>query len=261
MASNKFGAKEVLDVTLYDMVTGAPVITFDTLKTSDIEFATEKVYARGGRGNPKLLTWEINKEGTLTIEDALISPRSLELISGLAKKVGTEKIYLRQIHEHDTEGKDKGDLFPLAATSTGAISLAFVPNEAAADIVVYDADDDCGTKIDMASATLTGKTLTVPAAANKKVIVYYTYQSHENAETYVVDSSTFSGSYKLVGTTVVRNAKTGKDEAFQLVIPNLKWSSALSLNFTADGDPAVQSFECEILRDANSSTMITMTKF
>ena len=49
MANGKFGAKEVLDVTLYDMATNKPVIFFDTLKTSNIEFTSEKVYARGGR--------------------------------------------------------------------------------------------------------------------------------------------------------------------------------------------------------------------
>ena len=34
MAVGKFGAKEVLNVTLYDMATDDPVIFFDTLKTS-----------------------------------------------------------------------------------------------------------------------------------------------------------------------------------------------------------------------------------
>lgn len=46
-ANTKFGAKEVMDVTLYDMETGRPVIFFDTLKTSEIAVTSEKVYARG----------------------------------------------------------------------------------------------------------------------------------------------------------------------------------------------------------------------
>ena len=47
MANGKFGAKEVMDVVLYDMQTNKPVIAFDTLKTSSIEVTSEKVYARG----------------------------------------------------------------------------------------------------------------------------------------------------------------------------------------------------------------------
>lgn len=51
-ANTKFGAKEVMDVTLYDMSTNKPIICFDTLKTSSISVTSEKVYARGGKGNP-----------------------------------------------------------------------------------------------------------------------------------------------------------------------------------------------------------------
>jgi len=51
MSSNpntKFGAKEVMDVTLYDMRSSKPIICFDTLKTSSISVTSEKVYAQGG---------------------------------------------------------------------------------------------------------------------------------------------------------------------------------------------------------------------
>ena len=263
-ANTKFGAKEVMDVILYDMSTNKPVIFFDTLKTSAIEVTSEKVYARGGKGNSKLITWEINKEGKLTIEDALLSPKSMELISGVATKTGKQTVYMRQATEYDVTGtapKDKGDLFPLTASADGVINLAYKPIESAANILVYDADDDCGTPINMANAQLTDKTLTVEAAKNKKVVVYYTFESAETTETYVVDATHFSGTYKLVGNTVIRNRESGKDEAFQIVIPNLKWSSNLNLDFSAEGDPTPTSFECEIMKAANSSTMIQMTRW
>lgn len=240
MANNKFGAKEVLDVTLYDMQTNRPVISFDTLKTSAIEVTSEKVYARGGKGNPKLITWEINKEAKLTIEDALLSPKSMELVSGLKTSTGKRAIQMRQKTEWDTTGSapyDKGDLYPLTANASGVIELAFAPKESAANILVYEYKDDCGTPMAMASATLAGKTLTVAAAANKRVIVYYSYESSDTTESFVIDSSHFSGTYKMVGDTVVRNVDTGKDESFQVVIPNLKWTSNLNLSFAAEGDP------------------------
>lgn len=269
MANGKFGAKEVLDATLYDMATGKPVISFDSLKTSAIAVTTEKVYARGGRGNSKLLTWEINKEATMTIEDALLSPKSLELVSGMARKIGAKSIQMRQKNEwEEIDGimTDKGGNYPLTCTAEGLINLAFAPNETAANILVYLADDDCGTAIDMADATLTGTALTlgsagIEAAGGRNVVVYYSYMSAETAETYVIDAEHFAGAYRLVGDTVVRNASTGKDEAFQVVIPNLKWSSGLTLSFAAEGDPSVQTFECEIQREANSPTMIEMVKY
>lgn len=222
------------------------------------------MYARGGKGNAKLITWELNKEGKLTIEDALLSPKSLELISGVATTTGKQTVYMRQATEYDVSGDspvDKGELFPLTANSSGAINLAYKPKEGASSILVYEADDDCGTPLSMASAQLTDKTLTIASAANKKVIVYYTFDSADTTETYVIDASHFSGTYKLVGNTVIRNRETGKDEAFQVVIPNLKWSSNLNLDFSAEGDPQPTSFECEIMKAANSSTMIQMTRW
>nr|WP_024835411.1 hypothetical protein [Clostridium sp. 12(A)] len=263
-ANTKFGAKEVMDVILYDMSTNKPSIFFDTLKTSSIEVTSEKVYARGGKGNAKLITWELNKEGKLTIEDALLSPKSLELISGVATVTGAQTVYMRQATAYDTTGTtpvDKGELYPLTASPSGVIELAYVPKEAASGILVYEVENDCGTPIVMTNATLTGKTLTVPAAADKKLVVYYTFSSAASTETYVIDSSHFSGTYKLVGNTVIRNRETGKDEAFQVVIPNLKWSSNLKLDFSAEGDPQPTSFECEIMKAANSSTMIQMTRW
>lgn len=263
-ANTKFGAKEVMDVILYDMATGVPVIFFDTLKTSSLNVTSEKVYARGGKGNSKLITWELNKEAKLTCEDALISPKSLELISGVATKIGAQTIYMRQNSDYELVLgvlKDKGDQYPLTASATGAITLAYTPNEAVANILVYDANDDCGTPIAMTGATLSSKVLTIAAAANKEVVVYYSFTSAATTETYVIDSSHFSGTYKMVGNTVIRNRDSGKDEAFQVVIPNLKWSSDLTLDFKAEGDPSPTSFECEIMKAASSSTLIQMTRW
>lgn len=268
-ANTKFGAKEVMDVTLYDMSTNKPIICFDTLKTSSISVTSEKVYARGGKGNPKLITWEINKEATLNIEDALISPKSMELISGMATAVGKKTVYVRQDNEWDTAGekpRDKGDLYPLTCSEEGTINLAFVPKETVEKIQVYLKEDDCGAQISMEGATLSEKVLTLGESAaekakGKKVIAYYTRETNDTAQTYVITADKFAGTYKLVGDTVIRNAETGLDEPFQIIIPNLKWTSNLELGFSADGDPSSTTFECEIMRESGSSTMIEMVKY
>ena len=262
MANAKFGAKEVMDVVLYDMETDKPKIQFDSLKTSDISVTSEKVHARGGKGNPKLITWEINKEANVKIEDALISPKSLELISGIARKIGVQTIRMRQITEYEN-GENKGRLYPLKADASGQINLAYPPNTGIDKVLVYPIDSDCedDALFDMTAATLTGTTLTVPDAAGQRVVVYYDYDSAATAETYVIDAEHFSGTYKLVGDTVLRNQKTGKDEAFQITIPNLKFTSNLELGFAADGDPSTTTFECEVMRDADTGTMIQMVKY
>lgn len=54
----------------------------DSAKTSTLEGAATTVYATGGRGNARLLTWEGEKTLTFTVEDALLSPIGFSILSG-----------------------------------------------------------------------------------------------------------------------------------------------------------------------------------
>lgn len=84
----KYGIKEVADVVFYSItVVGdeefyTPVLFLDTLKVSTLEKSAEKVEAKGGKGNKKLITWNFGKEITLNLEDALFSPASMSMIWG-----------------------------------------------------------------------------------------------------------------------------------------------------------------------------------
>jgi hypothetical protein len=93
--TERFGIKEVADVAFYAITdTGAasaeaaigayasatPVIAFDTLKVSTIESTAENSEARGGKGNPALISWDYGREITVNIEDALMSMETLALL-------------------------------------------------------------------------------------------------------------------------------------------------------------------------------------
>lgn len=95
MALNKFGIKEVADVRFYevgdvkvDPNTGAidaddnPVLELDTLKVSTIEFTAEQSEARGGKGNAPLIIWDYGREANVTLEDALLSMKAMQLMFG-----------------------------------------------------------------------------------------------------------------------------------------------------------------------------------
>jgi hypothetical protein len=86
-----FGIKEVADVTFtpLDATSGAKTLTFNTLKVSNLEFTSEEAFARGGKGNPKLITWDYNREATLTLQDALLSMDTLAMIFGDLESDGT----------------------------------------------------------------------------------------------------------------------------------------------------------------------------
>ena len=85
----QYGIKEVADVTLYaieldenDEEIYIPVLYLDTLKISSVEQTAEQTSARGGLGNPYLITWDYGKEITVNLEDALYTPASMSMLWG-----------------------------------------------------------------------------------------------------------------------------------------------------------------------------------
>lgn len=112
-----YGLKEVADVRFYSIATNTQTIStasfytdansneyygyasastpdflFDSLKVSNIEVSSEETSARGGKGNPELISWSYGKEVTLTIEDALFNLETLDLIFGAKEDSVTSSI-------------------------------------------------------------------------------------------------------------------------------------------------------------------------
>ena len=94
-APERFGIKEVADVAFYALdadgaPTGSPVLVFDTLKVSNIEFTAEQAEARGGKGNAPLIIWDYGREINVTLEDALLSMETLGLMFEDSKTAGSD---------------------------------------------------------------------------------------------------------------------------------------------------------------------------
>ena len=70
---DRYGIKEVADVTFYkindDGTKGAPVLYLDTLKVSTIEQTASSADAKGGKGNPILVSWDFGREITVNLEE------------------------------------------------------------------------------------------------------------------------------------------------------------------------------------------------
>lgn len=90
-SSMGFGIKEVCDVAFYkegDVTEAAGVLTanadplfiLDTLKVSNIENTAEQTDAKGGKGNAPLLTWDYGREITVSLQDAVLSEKTLSLM-------------------------------------------------------------------------------------------------------------------------------------------------------------------------------------
>ena len=107
---DRYGIKEVADVTFYEIDAnggrGKPVLYLDTLKVSTIEQTAETADARGGKGNPKLISWDYGKEINVSIEDALFSSKSMAIMFGNGTvSTGSENIKRTIMVRLDENGK------------------------------------------------------------------------------------------------------------------------------------------------------------
>lgn len=127
----KFGVREICDVVLRaknamkigDKVfyKNEPVLYFDSLKTSTLEGAATTVYAQGGRGNARLIAWEGERTVTFTMEDALISPTGLAILTGAGLVAGSES---NPVITHVTEQTDKVTLKAANGTAVASATEA-----------------------------------------------------------------------------------------------------------------------------------------
>jgi hypothetical protein len=251
----KYGLKEVSDVVFYELddngAPSAPVLYLDSLKVSTLEQSAEVVDATGGKGNVKLISWDTNKEITLTLEDALFSVQSLAMMFGGSLKQGTGasapevlKTVQKSAVKAESDnwavdlGRDTVYIEKTKATYFKADSDSVEPATSADfDFMTFDL-------LDAKNGTGSGAGAAIKEGLEIRL-----------------DANTFGGTYYICGDTYVRNQKSLKDEYFQLVIPKGKMSSEdLTLTMEADGDPSTFNMNIKVMR-ANDGTMVKLIKY
>ncbi len=283
---DKYGIKEVANVyfeALDDdaaagVYKGDIVLFLDTLKVSTIETSAEQTDARGGWGNPKLISWDYGKEITVTLEDALMSLESLRFMLGGAIKrpKATGEVIVRHTAEVvvGSDGKVPAPVderFDVAYDGEEGPAITATAEHPIRLINLGGGTNSqtAGTRCQITSGTMskTGNSLTFynPAAGIESQIapavgdhirifwedVLDGDETKESAVEVTISPDTFPGTYKIVGDTFMRSEKTGKDEPFQFVIGKAKVSSSVTLTLQAEGDPATFSMDLNVLRSNN----------
>ena len=222
--------------TKKNVYTYAPVLFLDTLKVSTLSQTGESTEARGGKGNAKLIKWDYGKEITLNIEDALFSPASMAAI--WAGEDGDLVNGVKEAHKIEDMQKfaaDKAFIIP-AGNQNGIPSAA----ENVEATVYFDPD------------TMQPYQDGTPIAAGEVVLKWtrtISYSGNSLGNVIEVSAEKFPGTYRVVGSTYIRDKKTNKDQKFQFEIPQAKMSAEdTSITLEADGDPTVFSFNMDVLR-------------
>lgn len=265
---DRYGIKEVADVTFYKInengSQGDPVLYLDTLKVSTIEQTAETTDARGGKGNPKLVTWDYGKDITVTLEDALFSAKSLAIMFGNGHPVSSTGTVKRTVMVR-TKAADNGttgvlpDFFTADvydATQKGALrKKVYFANGAIPEGAVFVGNTgieiESYTKEDGSESEANFEDLTV--LAGEKVFITYTIPV--NKKEIVISGDTFPGNYYVAGDTYARSDVDGSDQFFQFIIPKAKVTSENTITLEAEGDPSVFNMNLTVLRPEDGEMM------
>lgn len=235
---NRWAIRESGIATFYKPSTGEAIVTLKTLKMSEVQTTGETVYARGGRGNAKLVGFSSNREAKVTIEDAIFDNTALAMLTGNAVTSGAKTI------DRYFEG------------TLGASKQLLLPDTVVALKSAHKLDADGQTIGAPVAGVLATNTVTIASLAQgDKVRIYYTANTTTDAKTIKVSSDKFGGTFRLVVDVLVRDEFTGEDFFGQFVAERAKIEDEFSFNFSPDGDPSVLNIPVEILKDPTSTNM------
>ena len=251
----KFGIREVCNLTYRAKTSvkignttfkaGQPVLIIDSAKTSTLEGAATTVYATGGRGNTRLIAWEGEKTLTFTVEDALISPIGLSILTG-AGLIKSKKDEQNFVHVHQT-------IMAQADVTNGVVKLkdALGDDEicATAPIFALATDSDGGLTgeiYQIKDINQKGDTRTITLEekgyGQNVIIDCYIKKAGYNVSEIQIDAENFAGYYYVEGDTYFRAQGNGKDMPAIITLPNVKIQSNFTFTMASSGDPSTFTY-------------------
>ena len=293
----KFGVREICDVVLKAKANqrvgnkifykNEPVIYFDTLKTSTLEGAATTVYAQGGRGNARLMSWDGERTVTFTMEDALISPEGLSILTGagLMEASSTKPIYV-----HSTETMAVKEVAALDESivedaqvifdkDNGTIEFVKIPlseaasveGEAAVYVMLMDGDGNVVSepfssisKSNAGKITVEtdGMSLKTAAASTEiaaikgldsvdgyMILVDYYVEKTGNAMEINITPDKFGGAFYIEASTLFREYPSQQDLPAEFIIPNGRVQSNFTFTMAGSGDPSTFTFTVDAFPD------------
>ena len=161
-------------------------------------------------GNPRLVSWDYGKDINITLTDALISMESLRFMLGgqLKEPTSATKVAVHLTEEGTVKTADTAPELKHHLTGTK---------------LTLPAEYRYMNLTTGVRGTVTAESA-FKAAEGDRVRFFWTEEvdgqdEAKSAVEITISPNTFPGAYRVVGETFIRSEETGKDEAFQFVIP------------------------------------------
>lgn len=271
----RFGSREICDVTFKasqngqrignkTFAKGQPVFVIDTATASSMEQSTTTVYAQGGKGYNRLISWEGEKNVTFNVTDALISPLGLAMLTGAGLADASENA-IKHIHVTldlavDNAGKGKitlaqlnEDLGITAETLHICYENHFKPFATVLDNngAVIDWVDSANITITSTLAQVYSGTVAINATKDAEIVVtgvtnktikldFYLAMTEKTTQV-TINPDSFGGTFYVEADTLYRN-QNGQDMAATMTFPKAKIQSGFTLSMSPTGDPSTFNF-------------------
>ena len=201
---------------------------------------------------------------TLTMEDALISPMGIAILTGAGLIESTEQTITTHVVEIvdgtgtagsytynasktvsaketeawavilDGEGNPTGRFYPVTITGNKIEANAAYTSNVGGDATAEKADSIATTKDD---ANKTGW------GYSSIMVDYYTDTTKTKGVTQIdIEPGKFGGNYYLEAETLFRDESTGRDDAAEFILPNCKIQSNFTFAMASSGDPSTFTF-------------------
>lgn len=236
MPNPNMANREVCDLIFVDYATKKPFLNLDFANVTTTELTGESVFAYGGKGHPKKIAFSGERGGTLTIETQIQTVKLWQLITG-----GEVTKFAKFVTRVET------------TVGSGGTAITLTDTPVSGSVVVYKADDDCGTEL-ACSVEGTAVTLTSPLTEGDKVIVYYMKEVTDKVQRINIKSTSFPKNFIVYGDTIM---KTEDDEVlpYRLVAYKVAPQSNMSLSFSNNGDPGSISIQCDLLSNQDDDML------
>jgi hypothetical protein len=188
----------------------------------------ETVYARGGRGNAKIIGFSTNRQASLKLQDAIFDNNAVAMLTGNDIVTGVKKVDRNEIQSVTS------NTITLTKTPVGAILSVFKVNTDGTNGQEYTLGTPATNATDY---SVSAKTLTFHTSVTNgtQFRIYYQVNTTTDAKNIKVTSDQFGKSFRVVIDCLVVDEYTKAAFEAQIRIPNAKFEDNFNLSFSADG--------------------------
>lgn len=230
-ALSPFGNRDVANLIFETYSTGVPFLNLDFANVTTTDLTGETVYAYGGSGHPKRISFQGERGGTIKIDTQMQCFKLYQLLTG-ATLATTGSFIKREVLT--------------AAETTLTLSATPANND---EVYVFASTDDCGTPVE---ATATGTSVTVPSAGT--YIVYYTETLDSGVLTLSIKSTTFPDTFKVYMETLDKT-EAGTIAKFRMTAYKCSPQTNFTITQSSSGDPGTISITCDLLADQDNNML------